>query len=84
MTKEQKLDLANVVGDIKGVGELDFVSGWYYKAAEYISRTRIECAFVSTNSICQGQQAVTMWKSLFEKGIKIHITNPTLSLNISR
>ena len=40
MTKEQKQELANVVGDIKGVGELDFVSGWYYKAAEYISGTR--------------------------------------------
>ena len=77
MTKEQKQDLANVVGDIKGVGELDFVSGWYYKAAEYISGTRIECAFVSTNSICQGQQAVTMWKPLFEKGIKIQFAHKT-------
>lgn len=77
MTKEQKQDLANVVGDIKGVGELDFVSGWYFKAAEYISGTRIECAFVSTNSICQGQQAVTMWKPLFEKGVKIQFAHKT-------
>ncbi|MBQ8845325.1 MAG: class I SAM-dependent DNA methyltransferase [Clostridia bacterium] len=77
MTKEQKQDLSNVVGDIKGVGELDFVSGWYYKADEYIRGTRIECAFVSTNSICQGQQAVTMWKPLFEKGIKIQFAHKT-------
>lgn len=77
MSKDQKQDIINVVGDIKGVGELDFVSGWYYKATEYIKDTKIEVAFVSTNSICQGQQAVTMWKPLFEKGIKIQFAYRT-------
>lgn len=77
MSKEQKQDIVNVVGDIKGVGELDFVSGWYYKATEYIKGTNIEVAFVSTNSICQGQQAVTMWKPLFQKGIKIQFAYRT-------
>ena len=77
MSREQKQDIISVVGDVKGVGELDFVSGWYYKATDYIKGTAIEVAFVSTNSICQGQQAVTMWKPLFEKGIKIQFAYRT-------
>ncbi len=77
MSREQKQDITAVVGDVKGVGELDFVSGWYYKATDYIKGTSIEVAFVSTNSICQGQQAVTMWKPLFEKGIKIQFAYRT-------
>ena len=77
MSREQKQDIIAVVGDVKGVGELDFVSGWYYKATDYIKGTSIEVAFVSTNSICQGQQAVTMWKPLFEKGIKIQFAYRT-------
>ena len=77
MSREQKQDITAVVGDVKGVGELHFVSGWYYKATDYIKGTSIEVAFVSTNSICQGQQAVTMWKPLFEKGIKIQFAYRT-------
>ena len=77
MSREQKQDIIAVVGDVKGVGELDFVSGWYYKATDYIKGTSIEVAFVSTNSICQGQQAVTMWKPLFEEGIKIQFAYRT-------
>ena len=69
--KDQKADMQAVIGDIKGLGELDYVSAWYYKATDYINGTKIKCAFVSTNSICQGQQAVTLWKPLFEKGINI-------------
>ena len=81
MSKEQKQDIIDVVGDINGVGELDFVSGWYYKASDYIKSTKIEVAFVSTNSICQGQQAVTMWKPLFQKGIKIQFAHRTFVWN---
>lgn len=77
MSRSQKADIEKVVGNIKGVGELDFVSGWYFKAAEYVKGTQIEVAFVSTNSICQGQQAVTMWKPLFEKGLKIQFAYRT-------
>ncbi len=69
--KDQKADMLAVMGNIKGFGELDYVSAWYYKASDYIQSTAIKAAFVSTNSICQGQQAVTLWQPLFEKGIKI-------------
>jgi hypothetical protein len=70
-TKEQKADMLTAIGDVKGIGELDYVAAWYYKAADYIQGTKIQVAFVSTNSICQGQQAVTLWKPLFEKGVRI-------------
>ena len=76
-TKEQKADMLAAIGDVKGLGELDYVAAWYYKAADYIQETNIEVAFVSTNSICQGQQAVTLWKPLFEKGIRIQFAHRT-------
>ena len=76
-TKDQKADMLSAIGDVKGLGELDYVAAWYYKATEYIQGTRIEVAFVSTNSICQGQQAVTLWKPLFEKGVRIQFAYRT-------
>ena len=77
MSRSQKEDIIAVIGDVKGVGELDYVAGWYYKATAYIANTKIEAAFVSTNSICQGQQAVTLWKPLFEQGVKIQFAYRT-------
>ena len=77
VTKEQKTDMLSAIGDVKGIGELDYVAAWYYKAAKHIQGTRIEVAFVSTNSICQGQQAVTLWKPLFENGIRIQFAHRT-------
>ena len=47
-----------------GVKNLDYVAAWYRKAAEYIQSTRIEVAFVSTNSICQGESVAPLWKLL--------------------
>ena len=58
-------------------GELDYVSCWYKKTAEYISNSLIKCAFVSTNSICQGQQVAPLWKPLFSSGIRINFAHRT-------
>ena len=69
-SKEQKEDLINVT-DNAGKN-LDYVSGWYFKAAKLMSDTEIRTAFVSTNSICQGEQVAVVWKSLFEN-YKMHI-----------
>ena len=70
-TKEQKNDLMNVLQvegkAIKSAGKLDYVVGWYYKAIPYMLDTNIECAFVSTNSIAQGEQPEAMWKPLMQK-----------------
>ena len=64
-TKEQKGDLDSIM---KGFGNnIDYVSGWYYKASELIQNTDIRCALVSTNSITQGEQVTAIWKPMFEK-----------------
>ncbi len=67
MNAEQKQDLLNVFGDIKGVGNLDYVTAWYKKAADYMINTFVKTAFVSTNSITQGEQVPILWKLLIEK-----------------
>ena len=77
MDREQKNDMNHVLGEIKGVGEMDYVTAWYYKATALMTNTNITTAFVSTNSICQGQQAVSVWQPLFEKGIKIQFAHRT-------
>jgi hypothetical protein len=73
MSKEQKENLLNVFGSIwKNAGNLDFVCAWYKKAADFIQNTDIKCAFVSTNSICQGESAYDLWKPLMSNGIHIN------------
>ena len=67
MSKEQKKDLSDLFVDNKKAGTLDYVSGWYYKAIEYIQKTDIRVAFVSTNSITQGEQIGGLWKYLYDK-----------------
>ena len=56
--------------DLKSLGifvkNLDYVSGWYYKSAYFIQKCNTKCAFVSTNSITQGEQVVAIWKKLFD------------------
>ncbi len=69
MTKEQKTDLMNLFPKNKHSGELDFVAGWYKKAANLMNGSDIRCAFVSTNSITQGEQVAALWEELFENGI---------------
>ncbi|MCR5162673.1 MAG: hypothetical protein K6C40_01510 [Thermoguttaceae bacterium] len=72
MSPEQKNDLVKVFGeDWKNVGNLDYVCAWYKKATDLISGTGVHSAFVSTNSICQGEQVPNLWKPLFERGLKI-------------
>jgi len=63
-TAEQKSELASVFGNMKGCGNLDYVAAWFRKAAEMASGSSIRAAFVSTNSIAQGQQPPILWKSL--------------------
>lgn len=71
-SKEQKEDMKFVFHDSIKPALLDFVCGWYEKASSYIQNTKCEVAFVSTNSISQGQMAGDLWSHLLEK-YKIHI-----------
>ena len=71
-TPEQKKDLMNLYGKgISGVGNMDYVTGWYIKAAEYMQGTKIHTAFVSTNSITQGEQPSVLWAKLQQYGTNI-------------
>lgn len=73
MSKEQKSDVIDTFGsDWKNVGNLDYVCCWYKKAADYMINTEICTAFVSTNSISQGEQVADLWKPLTDKGIIIN------------
>lgn len=68
MNSAQKLDIENVGDGIKGIGNLDYVAGWYLKAAKLMERyPHLRVAFVSTNSICQGEQVAILWEPLIEK-----------------
>ncbi|HOY70839.1 MAG TPA: class I SAM-dependent DNA methyltransferase [Methylotenera sp.] len=84
----QKADMELVCHDIHGAGVLDFVSAWYIKAARYINTPRpaqwgegspIRCAFVSTNSITQGEQVGVLWGWMLAQGVKIHFAHRTFS-----
>ena len=61
----QKKDIEDLFGKIKDVQDLDYVCGWYKKAAELMQGTHIKTGFVSTNSICQGSQVPILWNVLF-------------------
>ena len=75
--KDKRDEMIEVFGGVPFVGELDYVCAWYKKALDYTCNTKIECAFVSTNSICQGQQALNLWRLLFEEGLVINYAYQT-------
>ena len=76
-SEDQKKDILSIYIDEKGkpyktAGKIDYVSGWYFKAAALMEGTRIRTAFVSTNSITQGEQVAGVWKPLCDR-FNIHI-----------
>ena len=75
--KSQKEDIKYVAGNLKGYGDLDYVAMWHIKCSEFVFNTNIQCALVSTNSICQGEQPSLLWKPLFNLGIKINFAHKT-------
>ncbi len=79
-SKKQKEDIKPIFGKIKGAGALDYVTAWYLKASKYVKDTKIKVAFVSTNSISQGEQVGILWKELFNNyNIKIHFAHQTFN-----
>ncbi len=78
MSQTQRNDVVKEFDNIQGAGVLDYVTAWYIKAAKYIQNTNIKVAFVSTNSICQGEQTSILWGQMLNKyGIKIHFAHRT-------
>lgn len=80
-TKTQQEDMALVFDDWKNYGKLDYVTAWYAKAIEYGEVDSVPFAFVSTNSICQGEVVRTLWQPLFTKGYEITFAHPTFVWN---
>jgi N-6 DNA Methylase len=77
-TKAQKDDLALVFQGMKGAGVLDLVAAWHVKAARYIqANPKIPVAFVSTNSLTQGEQVAILWTELLKLKVKLHFAHRT-------
>lgn len=77
LNEAQRNEAREIFAIIKDGGVLDYVAAWYVKAACYIRNTQIRCAFVSTNSITQGEQVGALWGWLLAQGIKIHFAHRT-------
>lgn len=80
MTAEQKKDLLFVAKGIPKARSLDLVNAWYLKSAEFLekhSSANIACAFVSTNSICQGELVFPVWHKLLSLDIHIDFAHTT-------
>ncbi len=68
---EQKKDMDFVFHKLKKYRDLDYINCWVYKGAQYILGNNAKCAFVTTNSICQGQQVPLIWPHILSKGLEI-------------
>lgn len=79
MDDAQRADTRTVFEGIANAGLLDFVAAWYVNAARYIQGQTTRCAFVSTNSITQGEQVGALWGWLLAQGVKIHFAHRTFS-----
>jgi hypothetical protein len=78
MKQNQRDQIVKQFDNADGSGVLDYVTGWYIKAAKYIQDTKIKVAFVSTNSIVQGEQTSILWGQMLNKyKIKIHFAHRT-------
>lgn len=75
--KNQKEDLRIAFENKKGINSLDYVAGWFYKGFNFIKNKKSEFAFVSTNSICQGEQVGILWKEMIfrKENIKFAYTS---------
>ncbi|WP_155873702.1 DNA methyltransferase [Corynebacterium rouxii] len=77
-SKEQKAEIKDAFPlGTKNVGNIDYVAGWYIKAAEYMECFPIRAAFVSTNSICQGEQVANIWYPITQMGFRINFAHDT-------
>lgn len=76
-SKEQNEDMAVVFAGFKSHGMLDLVACWFWKGAQYIHNKNAQFAFVSTNSICQGEQVAMLWQPIFQLGIAIKFAHQT-------
>lgn len=70
-TDEQKEDMVSAMAELRNKKGLDYIAGWFWKGAKYIKGTGSKYAFVSTSSICQGEQVDMLWKPILSEGLTI-------------
>lgn len=70
-SREQKQEIQDIFAESKHAGNLDYVAGWFLKAAGYLSSPNQSVAFVATSSICQGEQVATVWEPIFKRRCSI-------------
>lgn len=70
--ESQKADLEHVCGNFQNYKNLDYIANWFYLGTLYIKGSKAKCAFVSTNSICQGDSVALLWPNIFDKGVEIN------------
>jgi hypothetical protein len=79
-TRQQRSDLLDALSNFRNVGDVDYVVGWFKRAAEYIYNTRIKVGFVATNSITQGEQVPVVWGELLDRyHLTIHFAHRTFA-----
>lgn len=69
--EEQKKDMNVVFNKINGYNNMDYIACWFYLGAKFIEGLNSKCAFVSTNSICQGEQVALIWPNILNDKIEI-------------
>lgn len=74
---EQLEEMAYVFSGFKSFKTIDYVGAWFWKGAKYIKGMNAELAFLTTNSICQGEQVEALWPSVLNLGVKIHFAYQT-------
>ncbi|MEV8233602.1 DNA methyltransferase [Micrococcus luteus] len=76
-TGEQKAELMAVFHGARNAGNIDYVAGWYMKAAQYMGDHPVRAGFVSTNSVCQGEQVANVWSPIYDLGVRIDFAHDT-------
>ena len=80
-TSSQQEDMAQVFGKLRGAGKLDYVCAWFELAAKFSSGLSIKCAFVATNSICQGESVGVLWRRLSDLEFDIDFAHTSFIWN---
>jgi len=84
-SKQQKVDVMTVAGDLPHASNLDYVAIWLLKGAEYVAERNAALGFVTTNSVAQGEQVAILWPALFRYGVSINFAvRPFRWTNLAR
>ncbi|HCY42140.1 MAG TPA: SAM-dependent methyltransferase, partial [Prolixibacteraceae bacterium] len=70
-SSEQKEDMSIALSELSENKTIDYIAAWFWKASKFISKNDIKCAFVTTNSICQGEQVSMLWPYIYELNLTI-------------